>query len=114
MTESVYASSTNNSKLKTTHRVSFTFFSESGSVKSIMFVIHQFNTKNGLNKIINLNHVDSMIVMMDLKDGSYSVIVSGKIITNGGPTNAGGNLIFTIDGKDQIFKIKLKPIEGMA
>jgi len=101
-------------KVKPTHSVSFSFICDSGKLQSLSFRVYQINIRSGFDTTINVNSVKSTTSTLNLPDGGYIVIASGHITSGGGYRLVEGQAVFGVNGKDQSFNIKLKPLEGMA
>jgi hypothetical protein len=95
------------------HKISFTFGCDLGNFQSISFRIYQINIRNGFDKSINLDLANPK-VSLSMPDGGYIVIASGKIMTRSGSIPVEAQTVLAVNGKDQSFNIKLKPLEGMA
>ena len=103
-----------NTKTKPTHTISITLYCDAGAIKSISVVILQANGKNHVERNIDQSPKNHTSITQNLPDGVYMVTASSRIMTSGGPVNAEGHVVFTVNGKDQTFSIKLEPFEGMA
>jgi hypothetical protein len=101
-------------KAKPVHKISFTFSCDSGTVQSVSFRIYQLNIRNGFDRTINLDSGNPARITLSLPDGGYIVTASGNITTGGGFIMIEGQAVLAVNGKDQSFNIKLKPLEGMA
>jgi|GEM_PF-5133926 len=100
---------------KTTHKISFIPSSDQGEIKSLSLRVYQLNVKGGgIDKTVNLSPNNLTKMLLLLPDGGYIGSATAHVKTKNGLIFVEGQITFFVNGKDQSFSIKLKPIEGMS
>ncbi len=110
--EKYYKPSTNY-KTTSLHGVTLLFSCDSGNLQSASFRIYQLNIRNGFDKTMAFNSIPTKITL-SIPDGGYIVMASGHVTSGGDSILVEGQTVFAVNGKDKLFNIKLKPLEGMA
>jgi hypothetical protein len=102
-------------KTKLTHKVSFIYTCDWSEIKSLSLRVYQLNIKGGgIDKTLNLSTINHAQMLLLLPDGVYLGSATAHVKTKYGLIFVEGQITFSVNGKDQAFSIKLKPLEGMA
>jgi hypothetical protein len=101
--------------VKTTHKISFIYTCDQGEIKSLTLRVYQLNIKGGgIDKTIVSSPSNPTQMLLLLPDGGYIGSATGHVKTKSSTVFVEGQITFSVNGKDQSFTIKLKPLEGMS